>query len=82
MTNLELVLNMLAETATTEISEKRNPTTFPQNKQVAHEEALLPVAPEKTSIQNRPRCHHAQKCEGLEANQIKTSCFSDRARSI
>ncbi|MEK7141138.1 MAG: BRO family protein [Patescibacteria group bacterium] len=37
MTNLELVLNMLAETATTEISEKRNPTTFPQNKQVAHE---------------------------------------------
>lgn len=37
MTNLELVLNMLAETATTEISEKRKPATFPQNKRVAHE---------------------------------------------
>lgn len=35
MTNLELVLNMLAETATTEISEKREPKTFDQNKKVA-----------------------------------------------
>ncbi len=37
MTNLELVLNMLAETATTEISEKRTPRTFDQNKKVAKE---------------------------------------------
>ncbi len=37
MTNLELVLNMLAETATTEISEKREPKTFPENKKVAKE---------------------------------------------
>ena len=37
MTNLELVLNMLAETATTEISEKRTPKTFDQNKKVAKE---------------------------------------------
>jgi len=37
MTNLELVLNMLAETATTEISQKRQPKTFPANKRVAHE---------------------------------------------
>ena len=37
MTNLELVLNMLAETATTEISKKREPKTFPENRQVAHE---------------------------------------------
>lgn len=35
MTNLELVLNMLAETATTEISQKRQPTNFPENKKVA-----------------------------------------------
>lgn len=35
MTNLELVLNMLAETATTEISEKRTPKTLDQNKKVA-----------------------------------------------
>ena len=37
MTNLELVLNMLAETATTEISAKRKPKDLQQNKQVAHE---------------------------------------------
>lgn len=35
MTNLELVLNMLAETATTEISQNRQPKTFPENKAVA-----------------------------------------------
>ena len=37
MTNLELVLNMLAETATVEISHKREPKTFPENRQVARE---------------------------------------------
>ena len=35
MTNLELVLNMLAETATTEISEKREPKDLEENKIVA-----------------------------------------------
>ncbi len=37
MTNLELVLNMLAETATTEISQKKQPKNFPENKKVARE---------------------------------------------
>ena len=37
MTNLELVLNMLAETATTEISHKRQPKNLPENKKVARE---------------------------------------------
>ena len=37
ITNLELVLNMLAETATTEISQKRKPESFPENKKVARE---------------------------------------------
>jgi len=37
MTNLELVLNMLAETATTEISQKREPKDFDENKAVARE---------------------------------------------
>jgi hypothetical protein len=35
MTNLELVLNMLAEASTTEISKERNPKTFEQHKTVA-----------------------------------------------
>jgi len=37
MTNLELVLNMLAETATTEISKKDKPATFAQSQKVAKE---------------------------------------------
>ena len=37
MTNLELVLNMLAETATTEISGKRQPKNLDENKKVARE---------------------------------------------
>jgi len=35
MTNLELVLNMLAEASTSEISKKRQPKTFADNKKVA-----------------------------------------------
>ena len=37
ITNLELVLNMLAETATVEISKKREPRNFPENRKVARE---------------------------------------------
>ena len=37
MTNLELVLNMLAETATTEISQVKQPSNFPANQKVARE---------------------------------------------
>ncbi|MCK4355396.1 Bro-N domain-containing protein [Candidatus Parcubacteria bacterium] len=37
MTNLELVLNMLAETATTEISHKREPKNLPENRRVARD---------------------------------------------
>ena len=35
MTNLELVLNMLAETSTSELSKKEKPKTFNENKKVA-----------------------------------------------
>ncbi len=35
MTNLELVLNMLAEATTTEISKEKNPKTFQDNSHIA-----------------------------------------------
>ena len=35
MTNLELVLNMLAEATTTEISKEKKPTNFDENKTIA-----------------------------------------------
>lgn len=37
MSNLELVLNMLAEASTTEISRKKQPKGFPANKQIARQ---------------------------------------------
>ncbi|MBK8843081.1 MAG: Bro-N domain-containing protein [Saprospiraceae bacterium] len=37
MTNLELVLNMLAEATTTEISKEKKPTTFAENKIIANQ---------------------------------------------
>ena len=37
MTNLELVLNMLAEASTSEISKKKKPEGLPANQQIARE---------------------------------------------
>jgi hypothetical protein len=37
MTNMELVLNMLAEASTTEISKDKQPETFDENRKVAHQ---------------------------------------------
>lgn len=37
MTNLELVLNMLAEATTTEISKEKKPKTFEANKKIAQQ---------------------------------------------
>lgn len=37
MTNLELVLNMLAEATTTEISKEKKPQTFEENKTIAQQ---------------------------------------------
>ncbi len=37
MTNLELVLNMLAEATTTEISSEKKPTTYEENKSIAQQ---------------------------------------------
>lgn len=41
MTNLELVLNMLAEASTSEISKELKPETFDENKSVARQGGLV-----------------------------------------
>jgi len=41
MSNLELVLNMLAEATTTEISKQKKPTTFDQNKTIAKQRGTI-----------------------------------------
>ena len=47
MTNLELVLNMLAEASTTEISKEKQPDTFEENKIVAQQGGLVANAAKK-----------------------------------
>ena len=44
MTNLELVLNMLAEASTTEISKKKQPVTFVENTKVAKQGGSVAAA--------------------------------------
>jgi len=44
MTNLELVLNMLAEASTTEISKDKKPKTFNENKVVAQKGGKVALA--------------------------------------
>lgn len=41
MTNLELVLNMLAEATTTEISKEKHPKTLDENKFIARQEGAI-----------------------------------------
>ncbi len=48
MTNLELVLNMLAEVSTTEISKEKQPRTAAQNRKVAAEGGSVAAAARKT----------------------------------
>lgn len=47
MTNLELVLNMLAEASTTEISKEKQPQTFAQSAKIAGEGGSVAVAARK-----------------------------------
>lgn len=47
MTNLELVLNMLAEASTTEISKQKEPVTFEENKTVAQQGGQVANAAKK-----------------------------------
>lgn len=48
MTNLELVLNMLAEASTTEISKQKKPRTVAQNRKVAAEGGSVAASARKT----------------------------------
>ena len=49
MTNVELVLNMLAEVTTTAISKSRDPETFEESRQIAIEGGAWQKMPERTS---------------------------------
>ncbi len=77
MTNLELVLNMLAEASTTEISKEKKPRTAAQNRKVAAEGGSVAAAARKTleartgkkvvSRLNAKRVLAAKQAEQIEA---------------
>lgn len=84
MTNLELVLNMLAEATTTEISKERKPRTTAANRAVAAQGGRIargiPAArskprPEKESYRrSRPKQALAEKtAEGIEHPEADTT---------
>jgi len=67
VTNLELVLNMLAEASTTEISKGKNPKTFNENKSVARQGGLVANAAKKQLEETTGK----KVVTGKNANEIK-----------
>jgi len=63
MTNLELVLNMLAEATTTEISKENNPKTFEENKRIAKKVVKLPDIQERKLNSKRGEVLSAHKMQ-------------------
>ncbi len=68
MTNLELVLNMLAEATTTEISKEKNPKNFEENKILHTREERLPEIQEKKLKQKQEKNSNSAKCQAAERN--------------
>ncbi len=63
MTNLELVLNMLAEATTTEISKEKKPVTFDESRGLQNRAARLPAIPGKKSKRRRAKRSSAAKMQ-------------------
>jgi hypothetical protein len=72
MTNLELVLNMLAEASTTEISKDKQPKTFTENKIVAQKGGNVAKAA-RVQLENTTgkKVITKQNAKGLGNNQIE-----------
>ena len=72
MSNLELVLNMLAETSTTELSKKEKPRTFVENKKVARKGGTVAGnARKELEAKLGERVISSLNAKGLENKNIK-----------
>jgi len=72
MTNLELVLNMLAETATTEISRVKKPNTFNKNRKVAKEGGgIAGSARRQIEQKTKRRVISRYKFDGVKVKELK-----------
>ena len=73
MSNLELVLNMLAEATTTEISKEKKPKTFTENKKIANQGG---------TIAGNTRKEIEEKTGKKVVNTLKASDYLENKKSV
>ncbi len=80
MTNMELILNMLAEATTTELSRKTNPQGFQESAQIAHEGGKIAgnTRREIESKTGKPICTSQRGPEALETSGDKPDGEPDK----
>ena len=78
MTTLELVLNMLAEATTTEISKQREPETFKENLAVAREGGEAAVESRK-AVESRTGVPVITAQNAVQLNQVVTNMIENAA---
>ena len=76
MTTLELVLNMLAEATTTEISKATEPKTFAQNKEVARQGGSV-AGNARKEIESKTGRPVISKKTAPELNEIVSDLIED-----
>jgi len=78
MSTLELVLNMLAEATTTEISKQRQPTTFAENLDVAREGGAA-AGEARQAVESRTGVPVITAKNAVQLNQVVTGLIEDIA---
>lgn len=73
MSNLGLVLNMLADATTTEISKEKNPITFSESKEIAHQGG---------TIAGNTRKEIEEKTEKKVVNQLNASDYLNNQKEL
>jgi hypothetical protein len=78
MTNLELVLNMLAEATTTEISKEKKPETFEANRKIANQGGTI-AGNARREIEEKTGKKVISKLNARQLAQQKSNQISDRS---
>ena len=78
MTTLELVLNMLAEATTTEISKQREPETFKENLAVAREGGEA-AGEARKAVESRTGVPVITAQNAVQLNQVVTNMIENAA---
>ena len=81
MTTLELVLNMLAEATTTEISKTTKPSTFPENVQVAQTGGAI-AGHARQEIEEKTGKPVISSKNAVQLNQVVTDMIEGAAPKV